>query len=350
MSKPNHSENVNLGGGGGLCKILGFTLVELLVVIAIIGVLIALLLPAVQAAREAARRMQCTNHLRQITVAIHNYHDKHESMPYGCRHTYSWAMAIWPYIEQQTLYAEMDFNYISNDHTSGSGNNNLAMSQAKVSTYICPSDIHAEPPWWFMRQFNYLCSSGNTGHPVPGFIHDTSVYGVYVEGTTGKEFGQPAFMSSPTGPANEDEGVSMAYSFAVITDGLSNTLGFTETRQGKQGSAFDGTAATEHLFNGADLRGYIYHYFGCFFTTLYTPNTSQPDSILGGSDMYCAPEATNAPCAAVNGGPYFSARSYHPNGVNAALLDGSVKFYSDNIKWLVWQSLGTSQGNEALSP
>src|SRR5262245_37386279 len=94
-----------------LSRALGFTLVELLVVIAIIGVLVALLLPAVQAAREAARRMQCTNNLRQLGLALHNYHDVNQWFPLNYRPVaagpYSWMQAILPYIEQQNLYSQL---------------------------------------------------------------------------------------------------------------------------------------------------------------------------------------------------------------------------------------------------
>src|SRR3954464_13020076 len=94
---------------------LAFTLVELLVVIAIIGVLVALLLPAVQSARESARRMQCTNHVKQGVLAMHNYNDTNLVMPDGPREVpstrrHSWVPALWPYVEQQNLYTQYDWN------------------------------------------------------------------------------------------------------------------------------------------------------------------------------------------------------------------------------------------------
>src|SRR5437762_7032383 len=115
-----------------------FTLVELLVVIAIIGVLVALLLPAVQAAREAARRSQCTNNLRQMAIGLHNYHDVNQSFPINYRPVtngpYSWMQAILPYIEQANLYNQITICGIQ------SLPNNTLVAHTVIKTYRCPSD------------------------------------------------------------------------------------------------------------------------------------------------------------------------------------------------------------------
>jgi prepilin-type N-terminal cleavage/methylation domain-containing protein len=125
----------------------GFTLVELLVVIAIIGVLIALLLPAVQAAREAARRMQCSNHIKQITLAMHNYHDTHGNFPGGkvvrkgkendatAGYMATWGIALLPFCEQSALY---ESSYTSTEPTNYALHDKL--TQTFISTYNCPSD------------------------------------------------------------------------------------------------------------------------------------------------------------------------------------------------------------------
>jgi len=122
----------------------GFTLVELLVVIAIIGILIALLLPAVQAAREAARRTQCANNLKQIATALHLYHDSNRRFPPGhisdCsprRDDTCWTISILPFMEQRALYDAYDFQ-VPNDHT-----NNIPVVQTVVNTMNCPSDTNA---------------------------------------------------------------------------------------------------------------------------------------------------------------------------------------------------------------
>ena len=143
-------KNVNLGGGGGLCKKFGFTLVELLVVIAIIGVLIALLLPAVQAAREAARRMSCANNLRQLGIGLHNYHDKANMFPKGAKVGYkteanrndgsvNWRFFLWPYIEQMTLYQDVS-STTRLTGSNGSAQNNQVLSKTLLPVYRCPSN------------------------------------------------------------------------------------------------------------------------------------------------------------------------------------------------------------------
>src|SRR6185295_7592118 len=122
----------------------GFTLVELLVVIAIIGVLVALLLPAVQTAREAARRMKCTNQLRQIAIACHNVHDTTGYMPSGHKLTVNgttyvyylnWAIQILPYIEQDALFKQYD-DTVPNIHP-----NNKFVREQYIASYTCPSEL-----------------------------------------------------------------------------------------------------------------------------------------------------------------------------------------------------------------
>ena len=179
------------GGGRGLSKSLGFTLVELLVVIAIIGVLIALLLPAVQAAREAARRMQCTNHLKQIGLAVHNFHDTEKSVPPGAIFSSrpSIFMLLYPYVEKMPLYEDMVHKglFVKAPEGTGSGgvqcnhptfwnplSEEMKKAYAAVPTYICPSRT---APGFFKRNTSNAAGSVSDYVIVAVNDYDTSVAG-----------------------------------------------------------------------------------------------------------------------------------------------------------------------------
>lgn len=289
----------------------GFTLVELLVVIAIIGVLVGLLLPAVQQAREAARRMSCTNNLKQIALATHNYHDTHKRFMPGtagcCWGT--WQPLILPFVEQENV-SELYVNWGGNDSTGpryGSGPNRANVTSRRFATFSCPSDTNNEPIG-NMTNHNYAMNYGNTG-----YRQQDNLNGVL-------------FGEAPFSPYRERE-----LGFQTMVDGTSNTLLFSEVRQGQQ----------------RDLRGFTWWGDATGFTTYLAPNSLLPDRIY--SAYYCN-QIPGMPCAAstADNPTMFASRSLHPGGVNSALGDGSVRFFGETIDIQVWRALSTAQGYESF--
>jgi len=300
----------------------GFTLVELLVVIAIIGILIALLLPAVQAAREAARRSQCTNNLKQLGVGMHNYHDTYRKLPIGafscCWGT--WKVPVLPYIEQQALfeiYAEGPKCDDSVPNRYGHAVNLPVTTARGLSAFYCPSD-QPHNPIGNIQSHNYVVNFGNTAYDQQANLN-------------GVIFGQAPFRrvtSNCIGGTGK-----VCYDFASILDGLSNTLLTSEVIIGQ----------------GRDLRGFSWWSDACQFTTYLTPNSPLPDRIY--TTYYCNNTRPNPPCAAstATDPTMFAARSRHPGGVMAGKCDGSVDFISETIDIATWRALSTSQGGEMIN-
>ena len=278
-----------------------FTLVELLVVIAIIGILIALLLPAVQAAREAARRMQCSSNLKQIGVAMHSYHGAHGTLPpggYSCCWA-SWPVFLMPYLEHQAEYDMYVFEgtYSANQYWTPM---NARVCEKMYSCYTCPSDLSAYGEKIFgddrtPTRHNYAVNYGNTG-----FVHGTnySPKGAEPRVGAGIEFGGAPFTSS--GWVGIE---AITYEFRDITDGLSGTLMASEVIQG----------------HGRDLRGLIWYSICAGFTTYNPPNSSMPDGMIN-SGSYCTDtsvDSRNPPCIGTNSRSrpiQQAARSRHPGG------------------------------------
>lgn len=307
-----------------LTPFLGFTLVELLVVIAIIGILVALLLPAIQAARESARRTQCLNHLKQWGVAMQMHHDAKKRLPLGSRGPgvvkptaprQSFVMHLWPYIEETALAAAnvIEGNFYEPPGTIGGTMNGLCGKY--VAIYYCPNDegigVDQTMGYYQRRRGNYVVNWGN------------SLYGQIAE-PSGK---------APFSHIKGDRSNPRKTDFADITDGTSQTLLMSECLRAWEA-------------DDIDWRGDIHNDDGQFrFHTRLTPNTSAPDVFESG---WFRP--TGDPLMpAVAGGrnsQVTAARSRHPGGVNAAFCDGSVRFVSDSVALDVWQAAGTMNGVE----
>ncbi|MBN2293795.1 MAG: DUF1559 domain-containing protein [Pirellulales bacterium] len=317
-----------------------FTLVELLVVIAIIGILIALLLPAVQAAREAARRMQCASNLKQVAFAAHNYHSANNQLPTGayscCWGT--WLVGILPYIEQQEASDLYIHNYkydIPSSDYRYAGTLNRRVTTRRFDCYTCPSDTPTSH-YSGVTCHNYVCNYGNTGFAIPS--GDRDVYDGARPVLNGVEFmGAPFSISGWQTADGSDNRPMQIFKFRDITDGTSQTLMFSECVQGQE---VDGAQ---------DLRGFSWWGYASGFQTYLMPNSPSPDIMQ--SSGYCKSKAPNPPCI---GGHSLAlpmtmaARSRHPGGVQVAFCDGSVSFYSDNVELRLWRALGTSQGGEVL--
>lgn len=295
----------------------GFTLVELLVVIAIIGILIALLLPAVQAAREAARRTQCTNNLKQLALATHNFHDTNAMLPRGadgcCYGT--WQVRVMPFMEQgnlASLYEDEPTRYSAIPNTTN-------VTLQRVNSLTCPSDTPNQPTGG-MTSHNYAGNFGTTGYG-----RQANLNGVLWQGA-------PFMYNSETLPVEQRK----VTRFGEILDGLSNTLFYAEVIQGQ----------------GLDLRGFTWWGDASSFSTYLAPNDPSPDRIY--SAGYCQDTSVrrdNPPCAVstTTDPTMFAARSRHPGGVMAALGDGSVRFFSQNVSLVLWRGLGTTRGGEVVS-
>ena len=306
----------------------GFTLVELLVVIAIIGILIALLLPAVQAAREAARRSQCTNNLKQIALAVHNYHDTHKVFPIGnwCASYGTWLVGLLPFIEQQAMadrYQVWPRTYAESA--------NFPVTTAQIATYTCPSDSNTANVSLYsgVTFHNYVANYGNTT------CSRAATLGTDSAGNPNRFGGAPIVgMVVSVTLYNDKASVPAAVKMADIWDGTSNTLLFSETVQGR----------------GGDLRGFAWWGYGCHFETYLPPNSAEPDRVQ--FDSYCKPnEPGNPPCVGATPSwteQTIAARGRHPGGVNAALCDGSVRFIANTIRLDTWRWLGTIRGKEVL--
>ncbi|MBN1855198.1 MAG: DUF1559 domain-containing protein [Pirellulales bacterium] len=330
----------------------GFTLVELLVVIAIIGILVALLLPAVQAARESARRAGCSNHLKQFGLALQNHADAKGSLPgLGSKpHTsFSAHARILPYMEEKSLCDLIDFE---EPLMLGGGSSvcvnpvQAAAAQSLVTTFLCPSD-GGTPRFSSLLVFsgdealsagtNYVvCSGSGTGtnydlrYPSDGlFWNDSAVqFKDMTDGTSCTIMMSESLLGldcDTFGPEPQDpkrQMASMCSQFSLNTDGPGLS--------GVTNPDLEALVANATFWRG--VRGATWLWgreSATTFSAYMLPNTAVPD-------MYA------------KGTGFFAARSNHPGGVNVLFADGSVRFINDSIPRVVWHALSTRTGGETV--
>jgi prepilin-type N-terminal cleavage/methylation domain-containing protein/prepilin-type processing-associated H-X9-DG protein len=318
---------------------LGFTLVELLVVIAIIGVLVALLLPAVQAARESARRTQCSNNSRQIGIALQSYHDNFQRVPPGGiwwtnavtdpnfqLNRGSLLLHLTPFVEQGNVYSQIDFSRPP-DYQLLRGSTTDYIAGQVIKTYKCPSDSTPKLnpisidgiPAGKLATFSYAGSKGptSTGDNPAGSCPERAVW---------DRFNLSANDQAPAGPFTR-LGRFYTARLAEVTDGLSNTIFIGEVRGDCALPIYRGWA------HGSNTNGMI--------STVYPMNydTCNKDQSKGACRWWD------------NFSTEFGFKSLHPRGVNFTFGDGSVHFLSQTIDHLTYQYLGgKSEGQSVTIP
>jgi prepilin-type N-terminal cleavage/methylation domain-containing protein/prepilin-type processing-associated H-X9-DG protein len=326
---------------------MGFTLVELLVVVAIIGVLVSLLLPAVQSARESARRSQCSNNLKQLGLALHNFESQTRRFPWGSESATIWGpsahTSLLAVLEQKNIQDQMVLSYAqgASTDTTVSGQTltyHEAASTMRPKVFRCPDEIYT------YRDLVY------------GYTNYHTNWGTWValqnrwDGAFGSNF-------VPYGTVPKVE----ATRIGMISDGTSNTLAFAEVANGVGGDpqrrdprrdCYSATRPspttpqavrnallainpqTAGTLSGWNWRGYPWREGSIWrngFNTLLGPNKP---CYRPGSEWW---ELVTP------------ASSYHPGGINACLCDGSVRFVTDGVDADVWLAAGTIAGGEALS-
>ena len=328
----------------------GFTLIELLVVIAIIAVLIALLLPAVQQAREAARRVQCKNQLKQLGVALHNYHEAHSTFPpaiafsnNAAPNLQSWGTMILPYIDQAPLAAKYNpsiapFNEMTSLGFSAAA---VAANQDVIGTvlpiFLCPSTPGATTGTGSLSYGGYLGGPLTWKAARSDYAATSALFGVFADvafGTATPNTG-PSFAGamSTAGMVLSDDPYPGRSPISMIQDGTSNTLllaervGFPAYEQGRK------TGIT--VSNRIDGRGWGTH---------YGARVSISGSVAPGSlDCNNGNQVIN--CNNLNDSGFFS---FHIGGASFCLADGSVRFINENINSRTFASLITRANGEVL--
>lgn len=309
-------------------RLAGFTLIELLVVIAIIGVLIGLLLPAVQKVREAANRMRCANNLKQIGVAMHNYHSAYDCFPMGIttaarfgafnqgsqnlplnQKEFPYVLHfLLPFVEQDAYFSALGQPIYSNFYydTAASQLYPTQACNVPLSVFLCPTDPGPQL----------------TG---PNGFTKTSYLGLFSGSNDGDGYSIPNAAQRAVFAYNQTTRISQ------ITDGTSNSMALVEYLRG---TSDPNDARANFYSNWAGRK--------CIYTSL-TPNSSAPDVLY---TQFCPSNfnvpGQNLPCVGSGSttATYAGARSRHTGGVNVVFCDGHVSFMTDSVPLSTWQALG----------
>ena len=333
---------------------LGFTLVELLVVIAIIGVLVALLLPAVQSAREASRRSKCSNNSKQLGLALHNYHDVFQVFPINYSQSVqgpngpggnsgdnqsrqcSWMAMILPYIEQPSLYNSIDWNLGMKD-AGGRPTSNVAIAQTLIPVFRCPSDASGAP----------VAGRYGTREWLGRWPDDTfgQFAGTNYKGCVGSDWNWGVFANPMGGTPNgldggngifvRDENVRNANPkdmrrMSQVTDGLSNTMAIGEALQDLFSNTFWYGMNASLATSAIPLNYYVRVY----------RTTNSRTAYFGSQTLF-------APFWDWNNN--YSYASHHSGGGTFTFGDGSVRFIGENINLQTYRALGTMDVGEAVT-
>lgn len=313
-----------------------FTLIELLVVIAIIAILMALLLPAVQNAREASRRTACKNNLKQLGVALHTYIDQFQTFPPGSVRRYvgafppgggswqtsqlSWMTRLLPYLDQKSIYKQINWSQEPGDQ----GAPNSTLRNVRLGIFRCPGDGTKDGSSNSHGPTNYVTCIGHTTDDSQGFT-----------------------------PAQNTEGVMLIDSYTsigMIRDGTSNTMVLSEclvnepwvVRYAGNVALYTacqtGTAPAVTANNATGGRGYSW--FFAESNQAWTYSTRLPPNDKATANHECEDFTTTG---------VFAARSRHVGGVHVLTCDGAIRFVGDNIARNVWQAVGTKSGREPIS-